>query len=103
MLRRVAALFRRKPKSPPRRNSPLRAAQSPRRSPAQRRAAQSPRRRNNVMVMYNGHIMTYNNMQKAKEVKRLERAGYSPKVARTIVNRHGVANRPSNRMGGMMN
>jgi len=28
------------------------------------------------MVVYNGKIMTYNNMQKAKEMKRLARAGY---------------------------
>jgi hypothetical protein len=28
------------------------------------------------MVEYNGKIMTYNNMQKAKEMKRRARAGY---------------------------
>jgi hypothetical protein len=70
-----------------------------------RPAAQSPRNRynNQVWVQYNGNIMTYGEMQRRKEMKRLERAGYSPKVARTIVNRNGVANRVANRMGGMWN
>ena len=86
----LRSLFVRKPKSPARRKngvrqaasprrspSPRRAHPSPRRSPSPRRAPPSPRRRNNnVMVVYNGKIMTYNNMQKAKEMKRRARAGY---------------------------
>ena len=63
----------------------------------------SPKRNNNIWVSYNGQIMTYNNMAKAKEVKRLTRAGYSNAAAQKIVNRHGVANARSNRMGGMWN
>jgi hypothetical protein len=100
------------PNSPTRRNNVFQRGRSPsgpksnsptRRNNVFQRGRPPPRRNNRVMVMYNGHIMTYNNMQKAKEVKRLERAGYSNATARKIVNRYGLANRPSNRMGGMSN
>jgi len=62
-----------------------------------------PTRNNGVMVNYKGQIMTYNQMQKEKEINRLVRAGYTRNQARNIVGRYGVANRPSNRSGGMWN
>jgi len=45
---------------------------------------------NRNYVMYNGRIMTYNQMQKEKEIKRLVRNGYNMNTARNIVNRYGV-------------
>ena len=105
------SLFARKPKSPARRNNGVRQGASPRRNNRALRglrgivaakrgghrwatrarqainnrgrpAAQSPRRRNNnVMVEYNGQIMTIKGMEQQKQYKRLLRAGVPNNVA----------------------